>query len=96
MSLNAESVLFGEGLVYVNATIAARANEILTKYKNGVTYIDSEWKGDTDLELGDVFFGKSLHEKTQFGTEFECQSNEIKFDSALRERTKGKALTKQG
>jgi len=74
--------------------------KILDKYKNGVTYVDAEWKGDPDLTLNNTieaplknkFTAKSQYDDAEMTEVYECLSNEFKFSGNFRQRTKGREL----
>jgi len=63
----------------------------LKKYGDGVPYLDAQWIGNDALETGDVFIGKSPFLDNP-EARYECMGNELKIDSAFRQRTKGRAL----
>jgi len=74
------------------------AEKIIKKYKDGLSYINSEWKGNAELEPGDMFSSYDMREKqkaTSEGcplecTQYECLSNEIKFDGGYKQTTKAR------
>jgi len=68
------------------------AENILSKYKGGVEFVDTTWKGHLGLELKDNFEARSLHTpENQASTVFETLSNEITLANGLRQITKGRA-----
>jgi len=75
--------------------LEAIANRILAKYKNGVDFVDTEWKGDIRLGLSDEFVAHSLHEEPARAKEYECLSNELSLDSGgFRQVTKGRCKSR--
>jgi len=70
------------------------AKKIIAKYKNGVGYVETEWKGDAELLVGDRVLAQSQHEKVAH--EYEVMSNEISLDSSgYRQTTKGRAIIEE-
>ena len=68
------------------------ADNILDKYCQGVQFVETTWKGDPDLRLGDKFLAKGLHEKD--ARLYECLSNEFSLSSSgFRQATKGRAVS---
>ena len=67
------------------------AQRILSRYHNGVPFIDAEWKGDAALHLQSIFVAQK-----EFGSprrEYECLSNEMTLDSnGFRQVTKGREI----
>ena len=87
----------------VSRNLAERmAEQILSKYANGLSYVNANWKGDIGLELGQVFDSYDLQEKRRAMTdnrqpqitEYTCLSNEISFDGVLRFQTKARQMVK--
>ena len=68
------------------------AKKILDKYKDGVTYLDAEWKGDIDLGLDSKFTAKSRYDDANMTEVYECLSNEFKFSDKFRQKTTGREL----
>jgi len=67
------------------------AEKILSKYQNGVAFVDTEWKGDAGLHLKDKFVGQSLFEED--GIVYECLSSEISLSNGFRQTTKGRGVS---
>ena len=67
------------------------AKRILDKYHNGVAFVDTQWKGNLELGLKDLFLAKSMFESEHFL--YECLSNDIRLDNGFRLTTKGRAIT---
>jgi len=67
-------------------------DEILDKYKNGVTYVDAEWIGDYDLSLGDNFSAKSQYDDDGIEEIYECMSSEITYDTRFKQKLKGREV----
>ena len=75
--------------------ITTMAENILQKYKNGINFVDTEWKGDVGLNLGSAFNARSIHEEYDENDPqqiFECLSNEMTLKNGFRQRTKGKVI----
>ena len=67
------------------------ANNILGKYKDGVEFVDVEWKGNASLTLGDEFVAQSQH--SDVAKIYEVLSNETTLNSrGFRQITKGRAI----
>ena len=64
------------------------AEKILNKYQDGVAFVDTEWKGNAELQLNDRFVGQSILEEE--GQVYECLSNEISLSNGFRQTTKGR------
>ena len=87
-----QAVLFEDTLADTLLEVKSRARDLLNKYACGVPYMETQWVGDGALKLGDVFIGESPYgDKTQ--TPYECLSNELTFDTAFRQKTKGRAVS---
>ncbi|MCL2234369.1 MAG: hypothetical protein FWC02_01660 [Firmicutes bacterium] len=76
--------------------VSGMANNILRKYINGIDFVDAEWKGDANLELGSVFNSHSSHRDAvtnqKTSQTYECLSNEIRIDNGFRQVTKGRVV----
>jgi len=64
------------------------AKNIIDKYKNGVTFVDTTWKGDAGLGLSDMFKARSMHEPKV--SVYETLSNEMVLSNGFRQTTKGR------
>ena len=81
---------------------ALAKDKIVAKYKDGLAYIDASWKGDAALEPGETFQSYDMREKrlamrkkrTPSFKNYECLSNEIKFDGSFRQKTKARQNSK--
>jgi len=79
--------------------ILGMVDNILYKYRDGVDFVDAEWKGDADLKLGDKFDSYSVHEDIENNPNavqtYECLSNEMTLSNGFRQTTKGRVVTKE-
>ena len=74
------------------------ADKIIEKYRDGLSYINAEWKGNAELEPGEIFTSFDLREKQKAAIEnrdpvktlYECLSNEVKFDGGYKQTTKAR------
>jgi hypothetical protein len=88
----------GELLVWDGATrgrkIIEMAEKIVGKYKNGIHYVDTVWKGDCRLDLDMTFRGASKYDAKENGElnyiNYKCFSNEFMLTKGLRVRTTGR------
>jgi len=78
--------------VAVPPAVGEMVDNILHKYHNGVSFVDSEWKGDPFLALSKKFDAHSRHDISPVQV-YECLSNEISLsDKGYRQATKGRSL----
>ena len=64
------------------------AQKIISAYGNGRGYIEAQWIGTPELELGDRF--QSCSEESSQLTDYECVSNEFTLSNGLRVTTKAR------
>jgi|GEM_PF-881192 len=76
----------------VPSVISAMAQLILDKYSDGVNFVETEWKGDAELKLDNIFYAESIHEREQGirTPKYECLSNELTLEGGFRQATKGR------
>ena len=66
------------------------AEKILSKYKSGVAYLETNWKGNDELKVGMTFKGDKESEAAEKERQtFECLSNEMVLNGGFRTKTKG-------
>jgi len=87
-----KAMLFATAAIGIPSDINAVTTKILKKYQNGITYIDTEWKGDTTLGLNAEFTAKSQYDDIEMTEVYECLSNEFKFSNNFRQKTKGREI----
>lgn len=64
------------------------AKLLLQNYKDGKSYIETDWQGTPHMELGMVFESYSRQSKDKLY--YECLSNEFTIDGGLRVKTKAR------
>jgi len=73
--------------------VQSMAYNILHKYHDGVDFVNTEWKGDPALRLGNNFNAHSIHEQPSEAQTYECLSNEMRLSKdGFRQTTKGRSL----
>ena len=77
----------------VPPVIKRMADNILKKYSGGVTFVDTEWKGDAEMTLCDKFNAKSQHEDE--ARTYEMLSNEMSLGNGFTQVTKGRCVGKK-
>ena len=63
--------------------------KITERYGNGLSYIETEWRGSPYLELGETVTGYSRKDETT--AEYECLSNDYTYNGGLKVKAKAKA-----
>ena len=76
------------GLIVNESVAQAMAQKIISAYGNGRGYIEAQWIGTPELELGDRF--QSCSEESSQLTDYECVSNEFTLSNGLRVTTKAR------
>jgi len=77
----------------VPPVIKQMAQNILAKYSQGVAFVDTEWKGDAQLQLKDKFNAQSQFEEK--AKTYEILSHEISLSNGFRQVTKGRCIGKE-
>lgn len=87
----AEFELKSDKLIFGETKAKEVANKILTKYCNGVPYIETEWRGSPMLDLGESLSSFSLKDPSE--VRYECLSNDMSYDGGLKVKTKARKIT---
>lgn len=87
----AEFELKSDKLIFGKDNAKAVADKILKKYGNGVSFIETEWRGSPMLELGEKLISFSLKDPSPVA--YECLSNDMSYDGGLKVKTKARKIT---
>ncbi len=76
-------------MIYDSENAERIANAIIERYGNGIPFIETEWRGSPNLELGDILESFTRQAKTHIN--YECLSNDITYNGGLKVKTKARA-----